>query len=299
MTSERGLGKGLGKGLGALLGDAALQNQEGGSVSLPIAQVEPGLKQPRKRFDPETLADLAESIRTHGIIQPLTVRRLGSGYYQIIAGERRWRAAKLAGLSEVPAVIIEADDRKVMELGLIENLQREDLNPMEEALGYQALVQEYGLTQEEAAQQVGKSRSAVANALRLLSLSPAVRKLVEEGKLSAGHGRALLTVPDSTLQKKLAQKVVQEGLSVRQTEAMAKRLAQAGSDAEETAAKAADPMKLYRDAAAKELSQSWGRKVSITKGPKKGKVEFEFYNDEDLTELLDKLEQSVKGGSGL
>ena len=299
MASERGLGKGLGKGLGALLGDAALQNQEGGSVSLPIAQVEPGLKQPRKRFDPETLADLAESIRTHGIIQPLTVRRLGSGYYQIIAGERRWRAAKLAGLSEVPAVIIEADDRKVMELGLIENLQREDLNPMEEALGYQALVQEYGLTQEEAAQQVGKSRPAVANALRLLALPDAIRALLEEGKLSAGHGRALLTVPDSTLQKKLAQKVVQEGLSVRQTEAMAKRLAQAGAEAEEAAAKATDPMKLYRDAAAKELSQRWGRKVSITKGPKKGKVEFEFYNDEDLTELLDKLEQSVKGGSGL
>ncbi|MGN8967184.1 ParB/RepB/Spo0J family partition protein [uncultured Intestinimonas sp.] len=293
------LERGLGKGLGALLGDAALQTQEGGSVSLPIAQVEPGLKQPRKRFDPETLADLAESIRTHGIIQPLTVRRLGSGYYQIIAGERRWRAAKLAGLSEVPAVIIEADDRKVMELGLIENLQREDLNPMEEALGYQALVQEYGLTQEEAAQQVGKSRPAVANALRLLSLPDAIRALLEEGKLSAGHGRALLTVPDSTLQKKLAQKVVQEGLSVRQTEAMAKRLAQAGAEAQEAAAKAADPMKLYRDAAAKELSQRWGRKVSITKGPKKGKVEFEFYNDEDLTELLDKLEQSVKGGPDL
>ena len=138
MASERGLGKGL----GALLGDAALQSQEGGSVSLPLAQVEPGLKQPRKRFDEETLADLADSIRTHGIIQPLTVRRLSSGYYQIIAGERRWRAAKLAGLSEVPAVIIEADDRKVMELGLIENLQREDLNPMEEAMGYRTLMEE-------------------------------------------------------------------------------------------------------------------------------------------------------------
>lgn len=295
MASERGLGKGLGKGLGALLGDAALQNQEGGSVSLPIAQVEPGMKQPRKRFDPETLADLSESIRTHGIIQPLTVRRLGSGYYQIIAGERRWRAAKLAGLTEVPAVIIEADDRKVMELGLIENLQREDLNPMEEALGYQALVQEYGLTQEEAAQQVGKSRPAVANAMRLLALPHAIRALLEEGKLSAGHGRALLTVSDSTLQKKLAQKVVLEGLSVRQTETMAKRLSQAGAE-EATAPKQADPMKLYRDAAAKDLSQRWGRKVSITMGAKKGKVEFEFYNDEDLTELLDRLEQSQKGG---
>ena len=198
----------------------------------------------------------------------------------------------------MPAVIIEADDRKVMELGLIENLQREDLNPMEEALGYQALVQEYGLTQEEAAQQVGKSRPAVANALRLLALPDAIRALLEEGKLSAGHGRALLSVPDSTLQKKLAQKVVQEGLSVRQTEAMAKRLAQAAEEGE-PAPRTADPMKLYRDAAAKELSQRWGRKVSITKGPKKGKVEFEFYNDEDLTELLDKLEASVKGGTGL
>lgn len=297
MASERGLGKGLGKGLGALLGDAALQNQEGGSVSLPIAQVEPGLKQPRKRFDPETLADLAESIRTHGIIQPLTVRRLSSGYYQIIAGERRWRAAKLAGLSEVPAVIIEADDRRVMELGLIENLQREDLNPMEEALGYQALVQDYGLTQEEAAQRVGKSRPAVANAMRLLALPDAIQALLEEGKLSAGHGRAILSVPDSALQKKLAQKVVQEGLSVRQTEAMAKRLAQADAEASPVP-KAADPMKLYREAAAKDLTQRWGRKVSISMGPKKGRLEFEFYDDADLTELLDRLEQLEKGGAG-
>ena len=171
MAMERGLGRGL----GALLGDAALQTQEGGSLSLPISQVEPGLKQPRKRFDEESLQDLADSIRTHGVIQPLTVRRLSSGYYQIIAGERRWRAAKLAGLTEVPAVIIEADDRKVMELGLIENLQREDLNPIEEANGYKVLMEEYGLTQEEVAQRVGKSRPAVANALRLLALPDAVQ----------------------------------------------------------------------------------------------------------------------------
>ena len=294
MASERGLGRGL----GALLGDAALQTQEGGSVLLPIAQVEPGLKQPRKRFDEETLADLAESIRLHGILQPLTVRRLASGYYQIIAGERRWRAAKLAGLSEVPAIIVEADDRTVMELGLIENLQREDLNPMEEAMGYQALIEEYGLTQEEAARRVGKSRPAVANALRLMALPDAIRALVEEGKLSAGHARALLSVPDSTSQKKLAQKVVAEGLSVRQTEALAKRLAREREELEEYGGeKPVDPMKLYRDAAAKELSTRWGRKVSITMGPKKGKLEFEFYNDEDLTELLDRLEKTLKGGT--
>ena len=294
------LERGLGKGLGALLGDAALQSQEGGSLSLPISQVEPGLKQPRKRFDEESLQDLADSIRIHGIIQPLTVRRLSSGYYQIIAGERRWRAAKQAGLSEVPAIIVEADDRKVMELGLIENLQREDLNPMEEAMGYQALIEEYGLTQEEAARRVGKSRPAVANALRLMALPDAIRALVEEGKLSAGHARALLSVPDSTSQKKLAQKVVAEGLSVRQTEALAKRLAREREELEEHGGeKPVDPMKLYRDAAAKELSTRWGRKVSITMGPKKGKLEFEFYNDEDLTELLDRLEKTLKGGTAL
>ena len=296
MASERGLGRGL----GALLGDAALQTQEGGSVLLPIAQVEPGLKQPRKRFDEETLADLAESIRLHGILQPLTVRRLASGYYQIIAGERRWRAAKLAGLREVPAVIVEADDRKVMELGLIENLQREDLNPMEEAMGYQALIEEYGLTQEEAARRVGKSRPAVANALRLMALPDAVRALVEEGKLSAGHARALLSLPRAEEQKKLAQKVVAEGLSVRQTEALAKRLARDREEMEDSGGeKPSDPMKLYRDAAAKELSARWGRKVSITMGPKKGRLEFEFYNDEDLTALLDRLEETLKGGSPL
>lgn len=292
MASERGLGKGL----GALLGDAALQSQEGGSVSLPLAQVEPGLKQPRKRFDEETLADLADSIRTHGIIQPLTVRRLSSGYYQIIAGERRWRAAKLAGLSEVPAVIIEADDRKVMELGLIENLQREDLNPMEEAMGYRTLMEEYGLTQEETAQRVSKSRPAVANALRLIALPDAIRHLVEEGQLSAGHARALLSISSSTLQKKLAQKIIAEGLSVRQTEALAKRFAREEAQEETAYAAPPDPMKLYRDAAAKDLTTRWGRKVSITMGPKKGKLEFEFYNDEDLTELLDRLSDLRGGG---
>ena len=177
---------GLGRGLNALLGDPDLQPQGEGSVSLPISQVEPGLNQPRKRFDEAALADLTESIRVHGIIQPLTVRRLSSGYYQIIAGERRWRAAKAAGLAEVPAVIIEADDRKVMELGLIENLQREDLNPAEEARGYQVLMDEYGLTQEQVAQQMGKSRPAIANTLRLLALPDEVLALLEEGILPPG-----------------------------------------------------------------------------------------------------------------
>ena len=187
--------KGLGKGLGALLGDFAEEPQEKSAYqSLPIYKVEPNPDQPRKDFDPEELENLAESIRVHGLIQPLTVREMPSGYYQIIAGERRWRAARLAKLSEVPVVVIDADDRKAMELALIENLQRQDLNPVEEALGYKSLMEDYGLTQEEAATRVGKSRPAVANALRLLSLNPEVLELVRSGSLTAGHARAIASL---------------------------------------------------------------------------------------------------------
>ena len=292
MASERGLGKGL----GALLCDAALQTQEAGSLSLPISQVEPGLKQPRKRFDDEALADLADSIRQHGVIQPLTVRRLSSGYYQIIAGERRWRAAKLAGLSEVPAVIIEADDRKVMELGLIENLQREDLNPMEEAGGYRVLMEEYGLTQEEVAQQVGKSRPAVANALRLLSLPPSLHPLLEDGQLSAGHARAILSIPSPQLQEKLADKVVAEGLSVRQTEALAKRLA-AGEATPPPRPEGPD-LSIYLKEAERTLGARFGRKVSIVSGKRKGRIELEYYGPDDLTALLELLEKAPSAGRG-
>ena len=294
------LERGLGRGLGALLGDAALQSQEGGSLSLPISQVEPGLKQPRKRFDEESLQDLADSIRTHGVIQPLTVRRLASGYYQIIAGERRWRAAKIAGLTEIPAVIIEADDRKVMELGLIENLQREDLNPVEEANGYKVLMDQYGLTQEEVAQRVGKSRPAVANALRLLTLPDPVHQLLEEGKLSAGHARAILAAPTGELQKKLAQKVIAEDLSVRQTEALAKRLA--AGEKEPSSPPPGPDLSIYLRAAEKSLAARFGRKVNIISGKKKGKIELEYYNPEDLNTLLDLLEQlpsSNQGGADL
>ena len=214
--------KGLGKGLAALLGDDVLQTQEEkNSLFLPISQVESCASQPRKNFDPNALADLADSIREHGIIQPLTVRKLQSGYYQIIAGERRWRAARMAGLSEVPAIVIEADDRKAMELAMIENLQREDLNPIEEAQGYMVLMSSYNMTQEEAASRVGKSRSAVANALRLLKLTSSVRAMVEDGRLSGGHARALLTLNDE-MQEKAADTVIKCDLSVRQTELLVK-----------------------------------------------------------------------------
>ena len=275
---------GLGRGLGALLGDDVLKTETTGALYLPITDVESNSSQPRKNFDEEALAQLADSIREHGIIQPLTVRKLTSGYYQIIAGERRWRAARLAGLQEVPAIVIEADDRKAAELAMIENLQREDLNPMEEAAGFQALIENYHMTQEEAAQQVGKSRSAVTNALRLLSLTPAVRKLVEEGKLSAGHARALLPL-SPTVQENAANAVVAGGLSVRQTEALAKKLA-----AEKKNGKKAPPSGVdYTAEAQKELSSKLGRGVRIVTGRKKGRIELEYYGLDDLNDLLESL----------
>lgn len=277
--------RGLGRGLGALLGDAALQTESADSLYLPISQVESCAGQPRKHFDDAALADLADSIREHGIIQPLTVRKLASGYYQIIAGERRWRAARLAGLSDVPVVIIEADDKKAMELALIENLQRADLNPIEEALGYQELMGTYEMTQEQAAARVGKSRPAVANALRLLSLSPAVLELVKDGALSAGHARALLPVKDEAQQLSLAQKVMALGLSVRQTEALCKKLSKQAQPA-----KPQPPQVDYLAECEKELTAGLGRKVRIVSGKRKGRIELEYYGQEDLQQLYDALQ---------
>ena len=275
---------GLGRGLGALLGDDVLKAETSGSLMLPISQVESCSSQPRKYFDEASLAELAESIREHGIIQPLTVRKLASGYYQIIAGERRWRAARLAGLQEVPAIVMEADDRKAAELAMIENLQREDLHPMEEAAGFQSLIETYHMTQEEAATRVGKSRSAVTNALRLLGLTPPVRKLVEEGKLSAGHARALLPLSPA-VQENAANAVVAGGLSVRQTEALAKKLA-----AEKKAPKKAPSAGVdYTAEAQKELSSKLGRGVRIVTGRKKGRIELEYYGLDDLNDLLEAL----------
>lgn len=289
------MGKGLGRGLGALLGDAAMSDKSSSEVILlPLSQVEPGLRQPRKHFDQEALEELAESIRLHGILQPITVRRLESGYYQIIAGERRWRAARLAELSQIPVNVIEADDKTVMELALIENLQREDLNPMEEAAGYRALMEDYSLTQEEAAARVGKSRSAVANTMRLLALPNELQWLLEQGTLSAGHGRALLSLP-AEQQLSLSEKIVRMGLSVRETEAQVKLLlkqqeTEALTDTEET-----DPfpsLSMYLKEAERDLANRLGRKVKIAHGKRKGKIELEYYGEEDLNALLKVLEQS-------
>lgn len=278
--------KGLGKGLGALLGDFSEPAQEESAYrQLPIHRVEPNPGQPRQDFDEEELQDLTESIKVHGIIQPLTVRQMENGYYQIIAGERRWRAARQAGLSEVPAVVIEADDKKAMELALIENLQRQDLNPVEEALGYQTLMNEYGMTQEETAGRVGKSRPTVANALRLLALSPAVLEKLRAGELTSGHARAILTLKSEKKQMETAQKVIALGLSVRQTELLCKNMSR-----EPAPEKEEKPLKVdYVAECEKTLSKQLGRGVKIINGKRKGRFELEFYGQEDLQNLLDAL----------
>ena len=276
---------GLGRGLGALLGEDALQQETSGVTYLPISNVENNSSQPRKYFDEESLAQLADSIRTHGMIQPLTVRKLASGYYQIIAGERRWRAARMAGLSEVPVIVMEADDRTAAELALVENLQREDLNPMEEAAGYRTLMDQYHLTQEQVSNQVGKSRSAVANALRLLDLAPPVQVYVEDGKLTAGHARALVPLPPNQ-QLKAADAIIAGGLSVRQAEALAKRLT-TEAKAEE---KPVDPHAVdYTEEARRNLASKLGRGVRIVTGRKKGRVELDYYGLDDLNDLLEAL----------
>ena len=216
--------RGLGTGLDVLFAANDVDEEESELLNVPLSKVEPRQEQPRERFDEQALQDLADSIAQYGLIQPITVRKLDSGYYQIIAGERRWRAARLAGLSEVPVRVIEADDRRTVELALVENLQRQDLNPMEEARGYMSLMQDYGLTQEETARSVGRSRPAVANALRLLTLSPELRELVETGLLSAGHARALIPLNNDRRQLDAANEVIARELSVRKTEQLAARL---------------------------------------------------------------------------
>ena len=278
--------KGLGRGLGALLGDFSDEPQENSPYRLlPIYKVEPNADQPRQDFDEEELQALSESIAVHGVIQPLTVRELPNGYYQIIAGERRWRAARLAGLSEIPAVIVEADDRKAMELALIENLQRQDLNPMEEALGYRSLMEDYGLTQEETASRVGKSRPAVANALRLLQLPEPVMEMLRGGKLTAGHARAVLKLKSEKKQLEAAQKIAALDLSVRQAETLCANMAKEKQEKKEPEVLAID----YVAECEKSLSKHLGRGVKIVNGKRKGRFELEFYGQEDLQNLLDAL----------
>lgn len=296
--AEKAQKRGLGTGLGALFGEDNLAEDLNSVSSLPIEKVEPRSDQPRSVFDQETLAELAESISQYGLIQPITVRKLPSGYYQIIAGERRWRASRLAGLKEVPVRIIEADDRRAMELALVENLQREDLNPIEEAKGYKTLIEEYGMTQEEASQSVGKARSSVTNALRLLNLTPPVMAMLEDGDISAGHARALLAVKDEADQLRVATKVVEESLSVRQTENLASKMAEL-AEKKDRPQKSVNPLEVdYLADTEKQLTSALGRRTQIRDSGKKGKIELEYYGTDDREALIAALLQLSKAGGG-
>ena len=278
---------GLGIGLDALFGPEMTEEEGSSDRLLPLSSIEPRAGQPRGRFEEESLRDLAASIAQHGLIQPILVRALPSGYYQIIAGERRWRASRMAGLTEVPVRVLKVDDRAADEIALIENLQREDLNPMEEARGYQKLISDYDLTQEETARSVGKSRTAVTNSLRLLRLCPAVSELVEEGKLSSGHARALLAVEQEELQKKAAEEVVAKSLSVRKTELLAARLKKASRSGIKAAP---DPLTVdYAAEISRELSAQLGRKVTLSESRTGGKIVLEYYSADDRERLIQNL----------
>ncbi len=279
--------KGLGKGLSALFMEQESASQPENLQMVKLAQVEPNPAQPRREFDPEALSELAESIRTHGILQPLAVRRVAGDRYQIIAGERRWRAAREAGVEKIPVYLVDADDRTVMELALVENLQRQDLSPIEEAEGYRTLMDDFSLTQDDVAKRVGKSRPTIANALRLLSLSPNVRDLVASGALSVGHAKALLALTDAEQQKRTAELVLEKGYSVRQTELLIKKILQDSLRAQE---KRPEITVNYLEEIERRLAAKLGRRVKLVSGRKKGRIELEFYDPEDLEKLIDFLD---------
>lgn len=281
--------KGLGTGLGALFGDDAFESEQSELTTLPIAKVEPRREQPREYFDEQALQELADSIEQFGLIQPIVVRKLDTGYYQIIAGERRWRASRMAGLNEVPVRIIEADDRRTAELALVENLQREDLNPIEEAKGYKTLIEVYGMTQEQAAKSVGRSRPAITNSMRLLSLSDEVMELVEKGKLSAGHARALVPITDGKKQLAAANEVIEKQLSVRKTEELAARAQKPDAANEDVKPVGRGITVDYAREVSTELTALLGRRVTLTDGKKTGKIELEFYGSDDREALIEKL----------
>lgn len=275
---------GLGKGLNAIFIENDSEDNNG-SVMLKISEIEPNRSQPRKEFDEKALGELAESISKHGLLQPLLVRPLTMGGYQIVAGERRYRACRMAGITEVPVIIRELGETETMEIALIENLQREDLTPMEEALGYKVLMDEHGFTQEEVAQSVGKSRPAIGNALRLLKLPQSITELLNDGKISAGHARALLTLEDEELMKELADEIIKKDLSVRQVEKICSKKPKPVK--EETSEKKPSFYSMVELA----LNESLGRKIKVNKnkGKEGGVLQIEFYSDEELTELSNKL----------
>jgi len=277
--------KGLGAGLGVLFGDAAETSLQNDFEYIPLRRIEPKQDQPRTVFEQERISELADSIREHGVLSPLIVRDMGGGYYQIIAGERRWRASREAGLSEVPTRIMPADDQKALELAMVENLQREDLSPIEEARGYRALMEEFNMTQDDVARKVSKSRPSVANSLRLLSLPAELIELVLRNELSAGSARALLALKNKEDMKAAAKIVIENDLNVRDVEALVKKF---GKEMAQRSKKREMEVN-YVAEAQNQLTASLGRRVTIRHGKGKGKIELEYYDQEDFDNLFDVL----------
>ena len=272
--------KGLGRGLSALLPP---EKEESGQTTLKITQLEPNKDQPRKTFDKEKLQELSDSIRLHGVLQPILVKAVEDGFFMIVAGERRYRAARMAGLSEVPVMICDHDEKAIAEISLIENLQREDLNPVEEATGYRQLLEQYKMTQEQISERVGKSRSAIANAMRILGLAAPVLKLVREQEISAGHGRALLAIEDASMQEEIAYQIIEKDLSVRQVENLAAQMKK------EKKLQAVSAINIAAIDLSKRLSEVLGTKAKVSSGAKKGKIEIEFYDTDTLDKIVDLL----------
>ena len=291
--------KNLGRGLSALFGEDSMDSSavvrdnrpKNGFKSIPVRKIEPNQSQPRRFFDEDALQDLENSIRLHGVLAPITVRPTENGMYQIIAGERRWRAARKAGLNMIPAMVVEADDKTMTELAMIENLQREDLNPIEEAEGFRALIDDFGMKQEVVAERVGRSRSAVANSLRLLSLSDEIRAMVAENKLTAGHARAVLSIQDADIRERAAKEIAESGMSVRQAEVFAKK--QNKPKPADTKPKNTEFKVNYYEEIQNKLEGSLGRRVTISGKKNKGKIELEFYGNEDLERLAAALQAVI------
>ncbi len=281
-------GKGLGAGLGALFGDAAIDTNPNDFEYLAVSKIEPRKEQPRNIFSDEGIEELSESIKEHGVLQPLTVRSIGEGYYQIIAGERRWRASRLAGLKEVPARIIEADDQKATELAMVENLQRENLNPVEEALGYKILISDYGMTQAEVAQRVSKSRPVVANALRLLALPEDLLNKLEQGDISVGSARTILSLDDEEQIKKAAATIAERNLTVREAEKLVRKMKKE-QRADEKNKDEPGIVVNYIEELETRLTKSLGRRVKIIEGKQKGRIEIEYYDSDDFERLFEML----------
>ena len=277
----------LGKGLSALIPeDVAVESDQDkkGTILISLNEIKNDNNQPRKSFDNDKIAELTESIKTHGIIQPLILRKSDDGFYIIVAGERRWRAAKMAGLKEVPAIVMELSEKDVLEISLIENIQRQDLNPIEEASAYKKLLSEFKLTQEDLSKRIGKSRTAITNTMRLMNLDSRVQQYIIEGIITEGHGRALLGIKDEEIQYELSQKVIDENLSVRELERLVKKIVEGKVKGENSATSELNP---YYKEIKNQLQNYFGTKVNISNKNNKGKIEIEYYSEDDLQRILD------------